>query len=141
LRLEEKQGKTQLAVQIKLNRRALASLAAGFDVKLPPQTDGKLTTAVSVFLPVNTITDARTHTAVGTMRLDEFTLAGVALRQLTADVRYGESTVRLEKLRGSVPSGGELAGTASLRLIDALPFHVHLEPSGVDLAILDQLDP
>src|SRR5262249_22151180 len=32
-------------------------------------------------------------------------------------------------------------GTASLRLIDALPFHVHLEPSGVDLAILDQLDP
>jgi hypothetical protein len=139
--LGDQGGATRLDVHLRLSRTDLGQLAAGFDLALPDRTAGKLTADVLASLPLDTITDPRTHQASGTARLDDFTVAGVPVRVATTAVRYGDNRLTFNEVRATLPDGGELTGSAAVGLADPLPFEVHLKPAELNLAVLEHLTP
>jgi translocation and assembly module TamB len=107
---------TYLDVDLSLQNVDLAQLIAKLKLNLPYAVLGRLTFKVHVGIPVNTVGDLKAYRLNGTASLTTFNMAGLAMTNVEAKVRYTNGVLDLENLSGQMPSpssrpvGGEGAG-------------------------------
>jgi hypothetical protein len=140
LELKDLQAGAQLSVQGRLISTALSPLARAFDLQLPPGTSGKLVLDVQADLPVETINDYQSFRATGKATLDDARLAGLPVSHAVADLNYAKGALAIDNVRASFQPQGLMTGRSSLRLEKPYRFEVHLEPEGVDLGLLAELE-
>lgn len=108
---------TYLDVDLSLQNVDLAQLIAKLKLNLPYAVLGRLTFKVHAGIPVNTAGDLKAYRLNGTASLPTFNMAGLAMTNVEAKVRYANGVLDLENLNGQMPSpatprpvGGEEAG-------------------------------
>jgi hypothetical protein len=131
---------TELAVEGHLPPSPITSLAEALQCKLPPATSGQLALDVQALLPLDTINDRRTFRIHAKATLDRAHLAGLSVSRMSADLDLADDTLSTINLTAALEPRGSVTGHANLRITEPYAFQLHLEPQGIDLAQLDQLD-
>jgi hypothetical protein len=87
---------------------------------------------VKASLPTDAPRDLKAYRVTGTATLSRLTLAGVAMEQVNARVRYADGVLDLEELRGAFAEGS-FEGTARLGVIPEGDLSAHLTLNAVPL--------
>jgi hypothetical protein len=104
------QGPSYLEANLALDDVDLEKLARQLKLKLPVPVEGRVSVEVKVAFPIDTPQDVKAYRVNGSARSRQLSVAGVELRQLRARVRYADGVLRLEEVRGQVPSAGQSDG-------------------------------
>ncbi len=103
---------TYLNVDLSLQNVDLAQLIKKLKLNLPYAVAGRLTFKVHVGIPINTASDLKAYRLDGNASLSSFEMAGLAMGNVEAKVRYANGVLDLEKLSGQMLSakGGKSVG-------------------------------
>jgi hypothetical protein len=107
-------------------------------IELPFPIDGRGSIHVKISIPVNDARDPTAYRLKGTATLPRFRMAGLEMLDVEARVSYADGVVRLDELRGRVPSdrgeAGTFKGKARLDLIPRGDFTASLDLGHIPLA-------
>jgi hypothetical protein len=115
----EQQG--YLEIQLGLDDVDLEQLLQKLQVKLPFSVRGKVSFNLNAQLPTDTPRDFRAYRLKGSASFVWFTLEGLRLEKVEAQIDYSKGVLELRKLTGAVPGGpgvaaGSFSGDARLEL-------------------------
>ncbi len=134
------QGPTYLDVDLNLQNVDLAQLVQRLKLNLPYTVTGRLTFQVHASIPVNTAGDWKAYRLRGNAKLATFNVAGLALSNVEAQVRYSNGVLNLENLRADL-GGAPLMGQGEVQFQGAYPFEAKVHLGNGDLAVLHRLAP
>lgn len=100
---------TYLDVDLNLQNVDIAQLVQKLKLNLPYAITGRLTFQVHVSIPVNTAGDMKAYRLRGTAKMPSFNVAGLAMTNVEAKVRYANGVLDLENLSGQMPATKERA--------------------------------
>ncbi|HTU18144.1 MAG TPA: AsmA-like C-terminal region-containing protein [Gemmataceae bacterium] len=97
---------TYLDVDLSLKDVDLAQLVKKLGLNLPYPVTGRLTFQVHASIPVNTAGDLKAYRLRGSAKLPSFTIDGLAMANVEAQVRYANGVLDLQNLHGQMPEPG-----------------------------------
>jgi translocation and assembly module TamB len=98
---------TYLDLGLNLQNTDLAQLMQKLKLNLPYAIAGRLTFQVHASIPINTAGDLKAYRLRGTAKLTSFNVAGLAMTNVEAKVRYANGVLDLEQLNGQMPGTKE----------------------------------
>jgi hypothetical protein len=128
----------------------LAELARNLQLDLPVALAGRLSLDATLTVPLDTATDLKAYQVHGTAGVRDLRVAGLALDEVNAKVRYEQGVLNLEDLRGQVDApkvsgkpaaAGTVEGGARYRAVPPGDLDLNLKVRDVDLGALTKLTP
>ncbi len=136
------EGPTYLDVDLHLQNVDLAQLVQKLKGDLPYSISGRLTFQVHASIPLNTAGDWQAYRLRGNARLATVNVAGLALTNVEAKVRYAGGVLVLENLCGEIPNAknarsvGKFAGNARIEVVPCGQVQAALQLDAIPLAML-----
>ena len=140
LKLLEINGATHLGVEVQLLPTELSAVAEAFGSKLSSEISGQVVVGVQMLLPMDTINDPITYTAQGHVDLTNASLADLNFEPAKASLHYAKGELKLDECRATLQAGGTCTARITVDLKDPFAFQAHLEPAGIDLTVLREID-
>jgi hypothetical protein len=140
LALREVNGATNLSINLQLPPTAMSAVADAIRTRLPAETGGRVALNATLSLPLHTIADPATYRADGNVELTDGCVAGLTLEPLTAALHYDGSELKIDDVQAKLKTGGEFAAKATVCLKEPFTYRCLLQPAGIDLRILQQLE-
>jgi translocation and assembly module TamB len=138
---------TYLDVDLNLQNVDVAQLVQKLKLNLPYTITGRLTFQVHASIPINTAGDLKAYRLRGTAKLPTFNMAGLAMTNVEAKVRYADGVLDLESLSGQIPSAkdtksaGKFSGDARVEVVPRGDLRASLKLDQIPLATLVSLVP
>jgi hypothetical protein len=134
------QKKNELEANLSFKDGDLAELIKQAEIELPFPVTGLLTINLHVVVPLDATGDVKAYRMNGTATLSKFSIAGLEMTDVRAEVRLDKGVLTLTELKATV-AGSALAGRAELRLDGDYPFTGKADLTKFDLETLQQLSP
>jgi translocation and assembly module TamB len=145
---------TYLDVDLNLQNVDVAQLVQKLKLSLPYAITGRLTFQVHASIPINTAGDLKAYRLRGNAQLATFNMAGLAMRNVEAKVRYVNGVLDLENLSGRMPGtnershaergnerSGKFDGNARVEVVPSGDLQAALKLDEIPLATLRNLMP
>ncbi len=138
---------TYLDVALNLQDVDLAQLIQKLKLNLPYGITGRLTLQVHASIPINTAGDLKAYRLRGSAKLSSFDVAGLAMTNVEAKVRYLNGILNLDNLKGQIPSpkdtqtAGKIDGNVRVEVVPRGDLQTALKLDAVPLATLLRLLP
>lgn len=99
---------TYLDLDLNLQNVDLAKLVKKLKLDLPYALTGRLTFQVHASIPINTAGNLKAYRLRGNAKMASFKMAGLAMTNVEAKVRYANGVLDLENLSGQMPQANEV---------------------------------
>ncbi|HTU89746.1 MAG TPA: hypothetical protein VMF69_06600, partial [Gemmataceae bacterium] len=140
---------TYLDVDLSLQNVDLAQLVQKLKLNLPYALSGRLTFQVHASIPINTAGDLKAYRLRGAAQLPTFHMAGLAMTNVEAKVRYANGVLDLENLSGKMPAArersqaepGKFDGNARVEVVPRGDLQASLKLDRIPLSTLMSLIP
>jgi hypothetical protein len=106
-------NETTLDASVTLRDVDLEALLKQLNVDLPYRLAGKVTVKVTATVPIGRVTDRRSYRFHGTVTAESFQFEAFAIRDVHAELDYGNGVLTLREIRANVPTAAGPRGTIS----------------------------